>query len=157
VKKKYCWEDIVVSAVLVVMLTVAFSNVLSRYIFHLSLSFLEELICTLFVLLSTIGGATAAKAESHYTLDLLTSSLKPKNRTRLQIVDNILSAAAALILTVTGIQMVMQQYSIGNITTDLRVPQWIYGAFVPLGCACMLFRFTQVVVRKIKELRGQEK
>jgi len=157
VKKKYCWEDAVVSVVLVVMLTVAFSNVLSRYIFHLSLSFLEELICTLFVLLSTIGGATAAREESHYTLDLLTGSMKPKNRLRLLIVDNILSAIVALILTVTGIQMVMQQYSIGNVTTDLRVPQWIYGAFVPFGCACMLFRFTQVAVKKFKELRGLEK
>lgn len=135
------------------MLIITFVNVLSRYLLHMSLSFTEELVAVLFVLLSTVGGALAAKDESHYTLDLLTGILPSKKRKKVLAFDALLSIIACTILVVTGIQMVIQQYKIGGLSYSLKIPEWIYGCFVPVGCSLMLFRFVQVIVQKWKEIK----
>jgi len=132
------------------MLMITFSNVISRYIFHASFSFIDELTTALFVLLSTLGGASAAKKEAHYTLDLLHTYLKPKGRKTVGVINGILNLTATLILVITGLGMVLHQIKLNAKTEALLVPAWIYSIFVPIGCSVMFFRFLQVTVAKIK-------
>ena len=54
-------EEIICVFCTVVMTALVFANVLSRYVFHSSLSFSEEITTYLFVLLSMMGTAIAAK------------------------------------------------------------------------------------------------
>ena len=71
-------ESVVVAFVMLTMLVLVFVGVISRYVLHFSFSFTEELVCAMFVLLSTMGGALASKENGHYTLDLITGMMKPK-------------------------------------------------------------------------------
>lgn len=150
-KKKIDFEGLINAIAVLVMLAIVFINVLSRKFIHISFSFAEEVVCVLFVLLSTVGAAAAARDESHYTLDLLTGALKPKTRNRVLIIDTIFSLIAAGVLVVTGVMMVMAQYKMGSTSDSLRFPEWIYGLTVPVGCGVMCIRLIQVVIRRIRK------
>lgn len=150
-KKSYDFEGHVNSIILIIMLTIVFFNVLSRYIFHWSISYLEELVCILFVLLSTVGGAAAAKSESHYTLDLLAGVLKPKAKNRVFIINNSLTLIVAVSLVITSTSMVLHQYKMGSVSYSLELPEWIYGTTVPIGLTLMSFRLIQRIYSRIKQ------
>ena len=149
--KKYLnAESIVTAIVLLVMLGLVFVGVLSRYVFHFSFSFTEELVCTMFVLLSTMGGALASKENSHYTLDLVTGMLKPRAKRFFDIFDTALTVLAAGILCWCGVQMVISQYNMGSLSIALRIPSWIYGVTVPFGLVFLIFRSVMHSVEVVK-------
>jgi TRAP-type C4-dicarboxylate transport system permease small subunit len=149
-KKHLSFEAIVVAVDLIVMLALVFVGVLSRYLLHFSFSFTEELVCTGFVLLSTMGGALASMENGHYTLDLITGMMKPKTKKKFMILDTGLTILAAVILMICGIQMVMQQYGIGSVSIALKIPNWIYGSMVPFGLAFMIYRSVRFIIQVIK-------
>ena len=99
-------ESCITAAVLVIMLTLVFLGVVSRYVLHFSFSFTEELVCALFVLLGTVGSALACKRRSLYTLDLLTGTMKPKMKTIFSIITPTLTCLAALFLFWTSFSMI---------------------------------------------------
>ena len=67
-------EEIICVFCTVVMTALVFANVLSRYVFHSSLSFSEEITTYLFVLLSMMGTAIAAKRRAHLGLSIITDA-----------------------------------------------------------------------------------
>ena len=73
-------EDIICAICLIVMTALTFANVIARYVFSASFSFSEEITTYLFVLLSLIGSAAAARRKAHLgftaILDLLPAGLK---------------------------------------------------------------------------------
>ena len=149
--------ELVINAIgLTVMLGIVFLNVLSRYIFHLSLASLEEIVCVLFVVISLVGAAAAEKSGGHLTLDLLTGSLKPRTKSLVYAIGSLLTLIAALVLAVTGALMVHQQYSMGAVSFSLLVPAWIYGLTIPLGCLLLAFRSGQNVIKYWKAYRADE-
>ena len=142
--------------VMIVMLTITFLGVISRYVLHFSFSFTEELVCAGFVLLSTMGGALASKDNSHYTLDLITGMMKPGMKRVFLILDTALTCVAALALLLTGIEMVMSQINMGSVSTALKVPSFVYGSFVPLGLLFILLRSIQVIINAIRGKYNEE-
>ena len=144
------FEAIVVAVVLVAMLALVFLGVLSRYIFHFSFSFTEELVCAMFVLLSTMGGALASRENGHYTLDLITGMMKPGMKKIFFIIDTGLTCMAAAVLLYTGIVMVVSQYRIGFVSVALKIPNWVYGSFMPLGVAFILLRSIIAIIHAVR-------
>ena len=143
-------ESVVVAFVMLTMLVLVFVGVISRYVLHFSFSFTEELVCAMFVLLSTMGGALASKENGHYTLDLITGMMKPKMKKVFLLIDTALTCLAAGILLWTGIGMVQSQMKIGSLSIALKIPNWVYGSFVPLGLVFIIFRSVQFMIRTIK-------
>ena len=149
-QKRLSFESIVVALVQFIMLGLVFVGVLSRYLLHFSISFTEELVCAMFVLLSTMGGALASKDNSHFTLDLITGMMKPTMQKRFLIFNTFLTFIAAAALFISGITMVMTQMKIGSLSIALKVPAWIYGSFVPIGLFFILYRSIEVIIHTIK-------
>lgn len=151
------FESIIVAVVMLTMLTLVFLGVISRYVLHFSFSFTEELVCAMFVLLSTMGGALASKENGHYTLDLITGMMKPKMKRIFLIIDTTLTCVAASVLLYTGLIMVQSQIKIGSLSIALKIPNWVYGAFVPFGLAFILLRSILFIVKLCKNTEEEEK
>lgn len=151
------FESIIVAVVMLTMLTLVFLGVISRYVLHFSFSFTEELVCAMFVLLSTMGGALASKENGHYTLDLITGMMKPKMKRIFLIIDTALTCVAASVLLYTGLIMVQSQIKIGSLSIALKIPNWVYGAFVPFGLAFILLRSILFIVKLCKKTEEEEK
>ena len=135
---------------LIAMTALVFANVFSRYVLHLSLSFSEEITTNLFVLLSMMGTAIAARKRSHLGLSILTDAVSPKLRRALLIFGFGLSTVFCFAVFFYGIKMVRNEYILGQVTPSMQWPEWVYGCFVPFGAAFMTLRFAQVTVEEIR-------
>lgn len=152
-KKRTEFEAIVISVILIVMLGLVFVGVLSRYIFHFSFSFTEELVCAMFVLLGTVGSALASRRRSLYTMDLVTGMLRPKTKIYFSIFNTLLTIGVATFLIWASFSMIQTQAQMGSTTVALKLPSWLYTSFVPFGLAFMVFRNIQNIWKDIRELK----
>lgn len=99
-------EEIICVFCTVVMTALVFANVLSRYVFHSSLSFSEEITTYLFVLLSMMGTAIAAKRRAHLGLSIITDAVGPKIHKALMVIGFGIATVFSAALFYYGILMV---------------------------------------------------
>ena len=111
-------EEFITAVALAFMTILTFANVISRYVFHASFSFSEEITSYLFVLLSLMGTSIAAKNKAHLGLTILTDHVSAPVAKVLHIISYII----ALIFSVISIVFVAFNYS-----TLLETLEEIYG------------------------------
>lgn len=145
------------SLVLVIMLGLAFINVIFRYFLSASISYTEEITCALFVLLCVLGTSIAAKDRGHLGLSLITEHLSERTQTIFSLVANVLGVLFSLILVYTGVGMAYSEYKMNQISITLQWPEWIYGSFLPIGALFMSVRFAQVAHSDLKHLLAMKK
>lgn len=155
--KIFEWIEEGVSALcLVVMTVLTFTNVIARYVFSASFSFSEEITTYLFVLLSLLGTAIAAKRKAHLGLTILTDAVGPRVRKIMGIISYALAVAFSGAIFFYGIKMVMNQHMLGQVTAGMQWPEWIFGMFVPFGAFFVVVRFAQCLIEEIKNEDKEE-
>ncbi|MCD7896038.1 MAG: TRAP transporter small permease [Planctomycetaceae bacterium] len=118
--------------------------------FSASFSFSEEITSYLFVLLSLIGAAIAAKRGAHLGFTLITDMVSPAARRVMRIVGYLFAVAFSGLLFYYGLLMTISQYQRNQITAGMQWPEWLFGSFVPIGSFFVLVRFLQLLMRTIK-------
>lgn len=144
-------EEYFVAGSLLVMLSIAFANVLSRKIFKASWSFTEEITANLFILASMLGAAIAARRGSHLGLSLVTDMFPKKAQKYLVLITTILSVIFCVVLVKEGFVIMRQEMVTGQLTAALGWPEWIFGSFIPIGGIFLLIRFVQSGIERFKE------
>ena len=137
-------EKFVSCACVSIMAVLVFSNVIARFLFKHSLAVSDEMSTYLFVLMSFMGTAIAARRRAHLGLSIITDHVSPHTRLIIQLV------------MFFGVQMVISQYRLGQETANMQWPEWIYGAFVPIGAAFAAIAFFQTMLVMCKEYKEQE-
>lgn len=140
-------EDKIGFVCFIIMLLITFINVISRKVFHASLSFTEEFTTTALVLLSLLGIAGSAYDGSNFNMSYVADMMPPRVFEILHGLNNLIMGATCLILTVTSCSMVIYQYQMHTVSIAMQIPEWIYGLFMPIGCAFMTYRFFQRAIR----------
>lgn len=143
-------EEIAAAVCLSVMTVLAFANVVARYVFSASFSFSEEITTYLFVLLSLLGTAIAARRRAHLGLTILTDVVSPKVRRILHIIGYLFAVAFTGAIFYYGILMVLSQRQLHQVTANMQWPEWIFGSFVPVGALFATVRFVQVLAEEIR-------
>ena len=128
------------------MAVLVFANVIARFIFNSPLAVADEMSCYLFVLMSFMGTAIAARKKAHLGLTIVTDKLSPSVAKKVQVLMYIIAAIFCLLIIIFGVEMVMSQYSLGQETATMQWPEWIYGLFVPIGAAFAMIAFLSVAV-----------
>ena len=146
-------EKFVACACVAVMAVLVFANVVARFVFKHSLAVSDEMSTYLFVLMSFMGTAIAARRKAHLGLSIVTDRVSPKARIIIQMIVYAISALFCLLIVVTGVQMVISQYRLGQETANM---QWLYGSFVPVGAAFAAIAFLQTMVQMYKDYRAEE-
>lgn len=139
-----------------VMAVLVFANVIARYVFNHSLAFSDEMSTYLFVLMSFMGTAIAARRNAHLGLSILTDRVSPQARTILSVITYGIAAIFCLLVVIFGIQMVISQYRLGQETAAMQWPEWIYGSFVPVGAAFSMVAFIEGMIDMAKEYPRKE-
>lgn len=148
--KKLHPEDVLAVIIFASMLIITFLNVVSRYLLHLGISFSEEVVTHFAVLLSGLGAAQAVRNESHYDIPLLDGIVAPRVSYAFKLFSAFLMVVFSVYMTYAGVTMVLQQINLGKVTTMLRIPEWIWGLAIPIGCGFMAFYSVVVFIRTIK-------
>ncbi len=149
-------ENIVCLIAMVIMTVLTFANVVARYVFSASFSFSEEITTYLFVLLSLIGSAVAARRKAHLGFTALIDMASPATRRMLSIISYSLAVVFSGALFYYGTQMVASQFSRGQVTAGMQWPEWIFGAFVPLGAFFITIEFFFLLKEALGEPVGKE-
>lgn len=134
-------EDIICAIALAFMTALTFANVVARYVFSASFSFSEEITTYLFVLLSLIGSASAARRKAHLGFTALVDLFSAGAKRAIAIMSYTLAFLFSSALFYYGINMVMSQMRRGQVTAGMQWPEWIFGAFVPLGAFFIALEF----------------
>jgi len=93
--------EIAASAALVALVTVAFAQVLFRYVFQAPLAWSEELARFLLMWLAALSGAYAFKTRAHFSLKFLVNRLGPSGQ---RILGTLVTLAVALFLAIFAYQ-----------------------------------------------------
>lgn len=149
-------EEILAAICLIIMTILTFANVVARYVFSASFSFSEEITTYLFVLLSLLGTAIAAKRSEHLGLSIVTDAVSPKAEKILRIIGYAVAVLFSGSIFYYGIFMVKNQRMLGQVTAGMQWPEWIFGSFVPIGAFFVVIRFAQVLIHEIRRRPGEE-
>ena len=150
-------EDWINIITFVVMLSLTFANVFSRFILHASLAFTDEFVTVLFVLCSLAGSSVGQRNRAHLGLDFFTGFLPDKGQKIILILGNILALVLLSILFGYGVGMVKQEYVLKQLSTTMQYPQWIYGLTIPIGSGIMILRYIIDTVLKCQDAFGAGK
>lgn len=152
-------ENFICISTFIIMLTLTFVNVISRFGLHMSLSFTEEIVTSLFVLASLAGSSIAIRKQAHLGLDFFTSFLPPKGQKAMTLVATLLGIGFCSVVLYYGALMVQQEYIAGQVSATMQWPEWIYGMTVPVGASLLIIRYLITVKILIAEIgsKGGEK
>lgn len=148
-------EEVLCAICLSIMTIITFINVIARYVLSASLSFTDEITTYLFVLLSLLGSAIAAKRGAHLGLTVILDVVNPFVQKVLKIIGYVFAVIFSGTVCYYGIFMVQRQFARGQVTAGMQWPEWIFGAFVPIGAFFLTVRFIQVLIKEIKS-NGEE-
>ena len=149
-------EKFLCCVTLIAMLAISFINVVSRFCFHLPLSFAEEITTGLFVLTSLLGSAVGVRKKTHLGLNIVTDRLPHGVQRILLLLSNIIGALFCAYMTYLGAGMTLQEFTSKQITASLQWPEWIFGIMLPIGFAFVTFRFLMEVVWNLKNEEAGE-
>lgn len=156
--KKFLYhiEEVLSAICLAVMTVLAFVNVVSRYVFSASLSFTDEITTYLFVLLSLLGAAIAAKRGAHLGFTILQDIVGEKLRHIMILIGYIFAVLFSGALCYYGVFMVMSQYAKQQITAGMQWPEWIFGSFVPVGAFFLTIRFLEMFLKEFMHKKERD-
>jgi TRAP-type C4-dicarboxylate transport system permease small subunit len=141
---------------LALMTFITVTNVISRKFLGLSISFLEELTTTTFILVSLLGSAQVAKKGGHLGLSALTDLLPKKYQKYVAMVTWAAAAFFSYYLIRYGFAMVQSEIRMNMRTPALGWPEWWFGMYVPIGGIFIFVRFTQWIIHVFRQSKEAE-
>lgn len=130
---------------LTIMAVICFIQVITRYLFHFSLPWSEELLRGLFVWSSCLGISVGFKTRSHLGVDALVNVFPKKIGTIVKFLTYLVSIAFFVVLIYYSAQICMQQYSTMQKTIAMRLPIVYISCALPICFIVTIFRVLQVM------------
>jgi C4-dicarboxylate transporter DctQ subunit len=133
-------EEYLVIFSVILALTLCCIQVTARYAFNYPLSWPEELIRYLIILVVYIGASIAVRKKSHISVDII-NTFFPNSEKLLKYLSAILGIAFSLLIIILGIRFVQSLIISGQIAITLKVPIFIVYAILPVGGVLLLLQY----------------
>lgn len=135
-----------------IMCLIAFANVVSRYITGSSFSFTEEITINILVLVVFVGASVGVREGAHLGFTLIFDRASLPIKKVLCIFTGAIVIGVFSLFTYYGVDMLLYQKSINQMTPALGWPQWIYSFGFSLGCFLCVIRAIEASVKEYKSL-----
>ncbi len=143
-------EEFLCALLMTFMACLAFGNVLSRYLFHYSISFSQELVLNAFVWSTFLGTAVAFKRNSHVMVSFFVEKLSKKLQNFLSRLSMALSIGLFGLLIYCSIDQIISEIELETTSDALDIPVFWYTLGVPIFSLLIIFRIWQAYRRKVK-------
>lgn len=101
-----------------------------------------------------LGAPYLLEKNRHVVLDLVLNSLTGRRQTVAQVLNAGIGLGVCALLTVVGVQVVIEQFAVGvREVTVMRPYSWWITAAMPLGTGLMAVQFLDAMIRA---LRGED-
>ncbi|BAL80303.1 TRAP transporter small permease [Caldisericum exile] len=149
--KKLKLEEILVVVILSVMALLGFVNVLSRYIFHLSLAATEELEVNMFVWVTILGIAIAFERGSHLGMNIVFDKFPKSLKTIAIILSSLLAIWLFVMVDYYAIKDVIRDITLYHSRSEaLNIPVWMYTIWTPI---LSVFVFKSIIVATLHNIK----
>lgn len=143
-------EEIILAPGFAIMLLINFLNVLSRYVFHTSWAFTEELCVMMFVYITFFGASVAIKRKQHLGFTLILDKVNSNIKIFIQTINTVCIIIFLVLMTYYGFLVLQNQIKYNSITPALRISTAYMGASIPLSGVFMIVRSIQVYMQDLK-------
>lgn len=140
-------EDVlafIASCMIVLTIVIVPIDVGSRYFFAAPVTWVYEVTEYILLIVPCLGMAWLARQNGHVVIDVLTSRLEQKTRSRLEAGMYVLVAASCGFIAwwggVVTLEMFQKKTIIENV---LQTPQWLIYVSIPLGFALTALEFAR--------------
>ncbi len=145
------FEEYFLAISLVIMVSINFGNVLSRYFIHASWAFTEELLVILFVWNTMLASAVAFKHGAHLGLSVVTDLFPEKFQKYVVIFGAALTIGLMALLARYGVDMVANQIKYNQRTAAMDLPEWIASISITFGSLVIILRVIQATVMNLRD------
>lgn len=145
-------EGKICALLLGVSVSLAFYEVISRYFFHFSVDWAEEITLYAIAWSTMFGSSTLIKKDDHVKMTLLFTILSEERCHILSFLNALISLVFALVVVYSGVLQVYESYLSGIISeSSLRLPHWIIYLVMPIGGTLFSLR----LLERLNKLRRQ--
>ena len=145
-------EEYIAGVLLLIMVTVAFINVITRYLIKFSLAFIEEIEVNFFVWVTILGIAIAFKRGSHLSMTFIRDKLPENIGRALKIFGLVSSLAIFIVLIYLSLNQIYWELTLFHTRSmALNIPVWIYLSGVPVFSLIVVIRIIQVLIKEVKK------
>ena len=157
--KKHIRLDHWLAAILLFsMASIAFINVLSRYLFHFSFAATEEITINLFVWLTVIGSGIAFERGGQLGMVTLYNALPSRYKKTVILSGSLLSSLLFILVDYYMIQAIYEELTLFHATSAaLGIPVWIYYVGVPVFSVYVfagIYRDARIKLQSLDTKRG---
>jgi len=133
------------------MSSIAFVNVITRYLFHYSLAFTEELTINIFVWVTLLGASIGFKKGSHLAVTFIINMFPKRMQKLIFIFTTALCIGLFILLITCAVQQIISEYRLGTISDALGIKVYWYTIGVPIFTLFIILRIFEVSVKNLKE------
>ncbi|MGE5284486.1 MAG: TRAP transporter small permease [Actinomycetota bacterium] len=147
------WDNVEEGALcllLFFMVTITFVTVVTRYVFDLPLSYMDQLVPNLFVWVTFLGASAAIKRGAHLGVSLVYDRVPAGARAALDAAILLGCAAFFLLAAWYGARIVSMQME-NRLMTSLGYPSWFVGLSIPVGSLLFVVRAVEAWVRRRRD------
>lgn len=144
-------ESAISSLLLLIMVSLAFLNVTTRYVINYSLAFTEELTVYLFVWMTLLGTSIAFRDNAHMKVTLFYEKFPPKVRRCVYLLIYTCCLGFFAMLAYYGGLQVLDEIEVGIGTESMQMPMAFFTSSIPIGSALIMFRIIGRVRKDLKE------
>jgi C4-dicarboxylate transporter, DctQ subunit len=121
-------------------LTLCCVQVTARYIFNYPLSWPEELIRYLVILIVYVGASIAVRRKSHISVDIIYTFF-PQSQKVLNYLATGLGIVFSFLIIIYGMKFVRNLMASGQIAITLKIPVFIVYSILPVGGLLLLLQY----------------
>lgn len=142
---------ILMAAILLFFLGVLTVNVITRYLFSFSFSWVEELTSLAIIWIVFLGGGIISREGGHLSIEAVAERLPASAQLVLKTVIGIVTVVVSLFLMKLSINQVALLYQYGQITAAAKLPVYIAYLVMPLGFLLIALGFLEYTLKDLLE------
>lgn len=151
--------DVILKWLLVLIMAAMTLNVLwqvfSRFILQNPSSYTEELARYMLIWIGLLGASYVSGQKMHLAIDLLSTKLKGKNKSMLEIVIQLFVLLFAFfVMVVGGIRLVQITLTLNQISAALQIPLGYVYTVVPISGSLMVFYSIYYMVQEFRYIKS---
>ena len=142
--------ELYIAAICFIALTIMLmGQVVSRYVFMHSFTWMEEVATILFVWMIYLGVCSAVTKRKHLRIDFLLDMMPFKVKRVMLILSNVIFAAFNVFVSVIMFNVIKLLGS--SQTTMLHIPQKLVYSIIPIGLLLSVIRLAEDTIKLMKE------
>jgi len=150
-------EEIIVGFCLLASTLLITLNVILRFFFGAGISWSDELVRYLIIVLTFVGSAICVRTGKHISIDLLSGRLKGNKRNYLMILINIIGLIFMLAVAIFSLKIIQNNFKFPQLSPALQIPMWIPYLSIPIGFGLSSVRYVQEIIYNIDDIKNSKK